>query len=130
MINVHRPTIRSLATRRKRRAVNETLCGHGRESMNPEWQIRPYETPAFVQDVVSPHPRAGIIVIGDNAILHLKDEPGEDVCVRVTQTGPDGRMLGVISRANRIGARGDGRLAKGASVEFEEKHVFRLEKAT
>jgi hypothetical protein len=98
--------------------------------MNPEWQIRTYETPAFVQDVVSPHPRASIIDIGDNVILHLKDEPEEGVCVRVTQAGPGGRMLGVIARANRIGARGDGRLAKGASVEFEEKQVFRLEKAT
>jgi hypothetical protein len=99
--------------------------------MNPEWQNRPYETPAFVQDVGSPHPRASrLIDIGDNVILHRKDEPGEDVCVRVTQADPGGRMLGVIARANRIGARGDGRLAKGVSVEFEEKQVFRLEKAT
>jgi hypothetical protein len=99
--------------------------------MNPEWPVRPYKTFAFVQDMVSPQPRASIIQIGDNVSLHLlEDESGEDVCVCVTQIAPNGRMLGVISRANRRGPRGDGRLATGAPVEFEEKQVFRMDKAT
>jgi hypothetical protein len=98
--------------------------------MNLEWQVRPYEPPTSIQDVVSPHPRSGIIDIGDNIILHLETEPTVDVYVRVIQADSNGRMLGVIARANRIGARGESSVATGTSVEFEEKHVFCLEKAS
>lgn len=99
--------------------------------MNAEWHIRPYEPLSVAQEVVRPHPRAHIIDIGDNVILRLKnDESGEDVCVPVTQGTSCGGMAGVISRASRMSARGDRRLAKDTSVEFEGKHVFRLGKAT
>lgn len=98
--------------------------------MTTEWEVRPYRTPAFVGDVVNPHPKAGEIEIGDNLILHPKGEPDEDVCVHLTEGDPGGKMLGVVARANRMGASGDKRFAKGASVAFEEKHVFRLEKTT
>jgi hypothetical protein len=99
--------------------------------MNPEWHVRPYEPLSVIKEVVRPHPRADRIDCGDNVILRLKnDQSGEDVCVRVTQLMSGGRMAGVISRANRMSARGDRRLAKGTPVEFEETHVFRLEKAT
>ena len=98
--------------------------------MNPEWQVRPYETFAFVQDVVSPQPRVGIIEIGDNVSLHLlEDESREDVCVCVTQIAPNGRMLGVISRANRRGAWRR-KTSHRWSRRVEEKQVFKLEKAT
>src|SRR6266850_796715 len=113
------------------RSIVALLCGHEGEGMNAEWHIRPYEPLSVAQEVVRPHPRTDIIDIGDNVILRLKnDESGEDVCVRVTQVTPGGGMAGVIASANRMSARGDRRLAKDTSVEFEEKHVFRLEKAT
>ena len=100
--------------------------------MNTKWRIRPYERWAFVQDVQHPHPRAGIIDADDNVILYLADDDSEeDVCVRVEPpVSPGARMIGVISRTNQMGSRGDSTLAGGISVEFEEKHVFRLEKAT
>src|SRR5258708_33304576 len=105
---------------------NSTVKSMEGESMNPEWQTRTYEKPVFVQDANS-HQRANIDV--DYTVI-LKYMSGEDVWVGMIQTGPGGRMQGMISRANRIGARGDRRLAKNATVEFEEKQVFRLEKAT
>ena len=100
--------------------------------MKSKWHIRPYERWAFVRDVQHPHPRAGIIDAGDNVILYLADDDSkEDLCVRVEPpVAPGARMTGVISRANQMGSRGDSTLAVGTSVEFEEKHVFRLEKAT
>jgi hypothetical protein len=112
------------------RSIVALLFGYGGEGMNPEWHIRPYEPLSVAIEVVRSHPRADKIDFGDNVILRLKnDESGEDVCVRVTQFISGGRMAGVISRAYRMSARGDRKLAKGISVEFEETHVFRLEKA-
>jgi hypothetical protein len=101
------------------------------QSISPEWRVRQYDAPAFVRDVTNPHPRACIVDIGDDVILYLQVDPSEeDVCVRVMQIAPGGRMAGEISRSNRLGVGGDERLAAGVSVEFEHKHVFRLEKAT
>ena len=99
--------------------------------MTLEWLVRPFDPAAFCRDVENPHPRAGVAEVGDNVVLYLQDDDSQqDIRVQVTEIHPDGRMAGIVSNANRSGARGDEQVASGAAVGFEARHVIRIEKAT
>jgi hypothetical protein len=101
---------------------------HGDQEMT--WSIRPYDDAVYLRDLVNPHPRSHVLDPGDEAVLHIDgDETVVDVFVRVIEIRAGGDMTGTISRANRP-ARHDGRLAKGAAVEFVERNVYRFAKAT
>ena len=109
--------------------------GFGNESAEPhetlEWMVRSSPGFIFVDSLPTPDPRAGKIERGDRVVLHPKGYPqDEEVSVRVDQPASDGPMSGVITYAPGAQAREDSRLARGTRVEFEERHVFRLAKAT
>ncbi len=89
---------------------------------------RPFDPPATTRDVVDAHPTAATIEVGDEIVLYLEDDPDQNaIYLRVMR--PDGELLGEVSRANRPGARGDARLAKGAPLAFQERNVIRYAKA-
>jgi hypothetical protein len=98
--------------------------------MNPEWHIRPYEPLSVAKEVVRPYPRAERIDCGDTVILRLKnDESGENVCSR------DPAHFRWQDSGSHLSCEPHERTwrqktCEGTPVEFEETHVFRLEKAT
>ncbi len=98
--------------------------------MSLRFMERPFDPPATTRDVVDPHPTVATVEIDDEVVLYLEDDRDQDaIDVRVMHQGADGELLGEISRANRPGARGDARLARGASLAFHERNVIRYAKA-
>jgi hypothetical protein len=96
--------------------------------MDTTWKVRPYPHPAFARDVGSDD--TDQLRVSDIAVLHASDDD-KDIDIRVRVLTIDGnRVQGKIAFPNKHSAAGDKRFAPGLSVLFEERHVFRLERAT
>ena len=95
-----------------------------------DFKNRPYESPSFVRDVANSDSVVPEVDVGDEVVLYLENDLEKtDIYVRVQALKNDGQLTGIIEKANRLGANGDPRLTKGASIEFLEQNVFRLTKA-
>lgn len=55
-----------------------------------------------------------------------RPQEGNWIVVGVTRVLSNGKMLGVITRSNRRGARGEPGYERGAFVVFEERHVWHV----
>jgi hypothetical protein len=96
--------------------------------MDFKWHVRSSGKPAYARDVgsnVEPD-----VEVGKDVVLRVTQDGADyEVFARVTESLPGGgRMRGVVSRSNTLGARtGDSRLAVGATIAFDESNVIRLE---
>jgi hypothetical protein len=92
-----------------------------------QWFVRPFESPAYVQEVGTRDPRAGVPEVGDTVALYVQgDESHRDIRVRITAINSDDRVEGAIEDANWLGASGDARFKPGAPVAFGLKNVVRI----
>lgn len=93
--------------------------------MEQRFEARPFSTPARVIDVGTPEPTS--IGVGDHVTL-FRDlrayELQHGIFAEVILRGDDGRMLGLISRANVPAVRGDKSVARGCVIEFTEAEVW------
>ena len=108
--------------------------------MDAIWKVRPYPQPSFARAVGSTESEQ--LGVSDIDLLVRFSKPkslltvhasgdDKDVDIRVRVAKIEGnRLQGEIAFPNRHSAAGDKRFAPGLSVLFEERHVFRLERAT
>ena len=95
--------------------------------MKIQWLERQYLGPVVARSVLPPHRVGAPIQLGDEVVLYVTGAPKDhDVFVRVDTQLSEGKFEGTVSRANRLGAKGDNRLAKGACVSFQDSHVMRV----
>lgn len=94
--------------------------------MDTIWKVRPFAAPAFSRPVGSG--ATAVPQVGDIAVLQRSDEANDEVKARI-EAFETGRIRGIIVGTSRPQTNGDLRFASGLSILFEERHVFRIERA-
>jgi hypothetical protein len=99
------------------------------------WLVRPpgFELPAQAFNAPpSSRDEERVANIGDEVKLYLRDDTEliNPVWLRVTERDASGRMVGVISKGNRLEVQGERRLARGKEIEFKERNIVSLVKTS